>query len=452
MSAVKLPFVAPFAVPQSAFAKEAHDSVSILKAVLVTGSSRTAYAACTSLKACGRPATSLLVPSLLLPVGTATSLSALLREWSTAWRALTALAYGCADKDLEEVVTRSLKNMAKELRIWQETHKKPEDVPALLYEFPRSIIGRQIREAVDASSRATQPASQRVRFAELASRTMTALLHMATTPQEESLWHRFRNMELEETESGVLGKRESFGKHLHFKGGVKGRIQVMQDWEWPYMYALADFGFELAIAGLPSTASTPLAVRVLEVGWGQGISGRRLMSEPERTGAAAKGISVQYEVIELHPLVAKDARAEGARHPEWSMHVHEGAWQQVIHTLSDGAYDLIFYDPYNLTPKDMGEAQHFEQWGMPAILADSLLFYRLLRPGGVLVQYAVAHRQVSASDLLRRFVAPFFGELRLARLSAPLVPEVGTSYATPAEASQLEIPAVIKMHHLSQVQ
>lgn len=450
MSAATLPFVAPFAVRQAAFSKEAHKSVNILKAVLVTGSSHTAHAACTQLKSSGRPTLpkTCLVPSPLVPVGTATSLSALLREWNTAWRALIALAYGCADKDLEEVVNRCLNNMANELRIWQETHKKPEDVSALVYKFPRSIIGRQLREAVDAS-RAAQPASQRVRFAELASRTMTALMHMATTPQEESLWHRFRNMELEETESGVLGKRESFGKHLHLKGGMKGRIQVMQDWEWPYMYALADFGFELAIAGLPSTASTPLAVRVLEVGWGQGISGRRLMSEPERTGAAAKGISVQYEVIELHPLVAKDARTEGARHPEWSMHVHEGAWQQVIHTLSDGAYDLIFYDPYNLTPKDMGEMQHFEQWGMPAILADSLLFYRLLRPGGVLVQYAVAHRQVSASDLLRRFVAPFFGELRLARLSAPLVPEIGTSYATPAEASQLEIPAVIKTHHLS---
>ena len=80
---------------------------------------------------------------------------------------------------------------------------------------------------------------------------------------EEKMWKSFTQLAIEEAEVGVLGTKQSFGRHLHLKGGATGQIQLMQagglvpclsrplesatplpeDWEWPYMFALADVGF-----------------------------------------------------------------------------------------------------------------------------------------------------------------------------------------------------------------
>mmetsp|Transcript_121956 Transcript_121956/g.237170 ORF Transcript_121956/g.237170 Transcript_121956/m.237170 type:complete len:243 (+) Transcript_121956:3-731(+) len=242
-------------------------------------------------------------------------------------------------------------------------------------------------------------------------------------------------MEVEAPESaGALGGHaQSFGSHLHMKGGVKGHVQVMQDWEWPYMYALADLGFDLAVSSRLKPG--PAALRILEVGWGQGISGRRLMDEPQRTGRIKDGITVDYE----------DARAEAARRAGsgGTMRIHEGPWQTLLPTLPGGSYDLIFFDPYHLQPVHFGETQHFEQWGLPLTLLDNLLFYRLLRPGGVVVQYAISHGSKSASQMLQEFVAPLFAELRISKIGG-LVPEAGTIYASKQQADNLEVPALIK--------
>merc|ERR1712000_232713 len=73
-------------------------------------------------------------------------------------------------------------------------------------------------------------------------------------------------------------------------------------------------------------------IRVLEIGWGQGISGRTFL----------KNQSVQYEVVELHPTIAKVAReAIGSRGI-----VHEGSFEQVCKDLPTSSYDIIFFDPY----------------------------------------------------------------------------------------------------------
>eukprot|EP00930_Biecheleria_cincta_P008398 TRINITY_DN10982_c0_g1_i2.p1 TRINITY_DN10982_c0_g1~~TRINITY_DN10982_c0_g1_i2.p1 ORF type:complete len:262 (-),score=31.20 TRINITY_DN10982_c0_g1_i2:488-1273(-) len=215
------------------------------------------------------------------------------------------------------------------------------------------------------------------------------------------------------------------------------------DWEWPYMYALADTGFELA----RGSRICPCTLRVLEIGWGEGISGRRLLAQPALTGAAQHGVEVQYEVIELHPVVAQDALKEAKKHPHGRMLVHEGPWQQVFPRLPAGQYDLIFHDPYNLTPRDMGEPQRFETWGMPLTLLDNLLFYRLLRPGGVVVQYAISHGPSTATDLLRRYVAPLYTDFQLRRVDVGrygIQPESGNRYATTHQARSLEVPALIK--------
>merc|ERR1712113_961393 len=105
------------------------------------------------------------------------------------------------------------------------------------------------------------------------------------------------------------------------------------------------------------------------------------MQEAERTGAIHNGIRVQYEVIELHPVVAQDARNHGAQ-------VHEGPWQKVVPNLPAGSYDLLFYDPFDPTPEHVGEEQKYERWGLPKVVLENLIFYRLLKLGGVFVQNA----------------------------------------------------------------
>lgn len=47
--------------------------------------------------------------------------------------------------------------------------------------------------------------------------------------RQEKMWHMFTRFEVEQAEPGVLGAKESFGKHLHLRGGATGQIQLMQD-------------------------------------------------------------------------------------------------------------------------------------------------------------------------------------------------------------------------------
>lgn len=360
----------------------------------------------------------------------------------------------------EDAVKRGLDKMIWELDSWKKTHMLPQHVSLLVFAFPRSLVGRELYDVIKMGVQLIPTTNIKRQFVEIASRTATALYQMAITPQEEALWKHFQNMELEKPTQGLLGADSaSFGKHLHLKGGINGSIQVMQDWEWPYMYALADLGFELVMKNISEAQVTSInsidhrsngwanansrIVRVLEVGWGQGISGRRLLGELERIGAARDGVSMTYEVIELHPIVAQDARREAACHPEGRMQVHEGPWQRVVPCLPDCAYDLIFYDPYELKPSHMGETEQFEKWGLPICVMENLLFYRLLRPGGVIVQYAIAHGCLSASDLLRDHISALFSELKHTCIR-DLVPEVSSVYATKKQANSLDVSALIK--------
>lgn len=256
------------------------------------------------------------------------------------------------------------------------------------------------------------------------------------------MWQIFSTLEVEEAEAGILGAQQSFGKHLHLKGGATGQIQLMQDWEWPYMFALADAGFQIALQNTLRSGSKSL--RILEVGWGQGISGRRLW---DHAASAGRGFGVAYEVVELHPRVAADAReralqqaSQGGLVP--SVHVHDGPWQKILATLPANSYDLIFYDPLNISPRYIGEAQFFEPWGLPVCVFEALQFYRLLKLGGVVVQYAISHR-TSTVKMLQEQLAPLFRELRLTRVEG-LKPEADSSYVTTAEAADLFVPAFIK--------
>lgn len=278
---------------------------------------------------------------------------------------------------------------------------------------------------------------------DLAALVAAQLQRMTISLQEEKMWKSFTQLAIEEAEVGVLGTKQSFGRHLHLKGGATGQIQLMQDWEWPYMFALADVGFDLALrhARLGGLSS----LRILEIGWGQGISGRRLLENAERAGNGLPQLQIEYEVVELHPAVAADARREAETRKKGTVkafHVHEGPWQKILPELPAQSYNLLFYDPLNISPRYIGEQQRFENWGLPMCVFEALQFYRVLRPGGVAVQYAVSHR-TSTVELLQRQVAPLFRALSLSRLSG-LRAEANSSYVTAAEAHDLYVPAFVK--------
>lgn len=384
-----------------------------------------------------------LPPPLHLAPTLRSAVQRLLLHWETVRKGLEATVSNHLTGNAW--IAQGLEGMSRELAAWREAHPAPQESSLLAFHFPRAEVGRQLFGVVSAGCKAVSSLAAKRHFVEAASKVATSLARLAVNPQEEELWRRFVSMEVEAPEgSGALGGHaQSFGSHLHMKGGVNGHVQVMQDWEWPYMYALADLGFDLAMSS--RLKHGPGALRILEVGWGQGISGRRLMEEPQRTGHVKDGITVDYEVVEIHPVVAEDARREAARRAGsgGTMRIHEGPWQTVLPTLPDGAYDVIFFDPYHLKPAHFGETQNFEQWGLPLALLENLLFYRLLRPGGVVVQYAISHGSKRASHILQECVAPMFAELRISTIGG-LVPEAGTIYASRQEADNLEVPALIK--------
>ncbi len=104
---------------------------------------------------------------------------------------------------------------------------------------------------------------------------------------------------------------------------------VMEDWETNYMTRSVDFLLD---------ACPERPIRVLEAGWGQGISGRCFL----------RNESVDYEVIELHPSVAENARRVFS---EMSIEakVHEGAMERISPNLEVRTYDVIYSDIYTAT-------------------------------------------------------------------------------------------------------
>eukprot|EP00403_Amphidinium_massartii_P026371 CAMPEP_0178389260 /NCGR_PEP_ID=MMETSP0689_2-20121128/10023_1 /TAXON_ID=160604 /ORGANISM="Amphidinium massartii, Strain CS-259" /LENGTH=439 /DNA_ID=CAMNT_0020009701 /DNA_START=77 /DNA_END=1394 /DNA_ORIENTATION=- len=356
-----------------------------------------------------------------------TAVASLMQDWEIARGGLVLV--GQAVMQGEQLLADGLRRMQQQLAAWQAAHPREPEASLLLYKFPRVVIGKQLEEAVERGILSPLPADVKLRFVHAASALTCGVHGMSITPQEEQMWRKWQIMEVESSEAGELsGQDESFGKHLHLKGGKMGErsIQVMQDWEWPYMYALADLGFRLALTRGAAGTPGPRVLKVLEIGWGQGISGRRLMREPELTGAARYGVRVEYEVIELHPVVAADAERHGAK-------VHVGPWQKVLPKLPPGSYDLMFYDPFDPAPEHVGEEQKYEKWGLPKVVLESLIFYRVLKPGGVFVQYAISHGKISATQYLRDHVAPLFSDFKLEKISG-LVPEANTNYATSTQA------------------
>jgi guanidinoacetate N-methyltransferase len=132
---------------------------------------------------------------------------------------------------------------------------------------------------------------------------------------------------------------------------------VMEAWETSYMHRLARI-----VAGGGG--------RILEVGYGMGISATAVLAHPEVTS---------YTVIDCHPDVA--ARALEQLRSDIAVSratVLVGFWEEVTGKLRSESFDGILFDTYPLAAQEV-HRNHFAFF--PAA-------HRLLRPGGVLTYYS----------------------------------------------------------------
>lgn len=145
---------------------------------------------------------------------------------------------------------------------------------------------------------------------------------------------------------------------------------VMEDWEDDYMAVLA------GIAGEHGG-------RVLEVGYGLGLSAGHLLANP---------LVTEHWIIECHPAVLQ--RAAVALKDEISagrVHLLSGFWEDVVGSMTPGQFDGVLFDTYPLTADEI-HGNHFPFF--PAAR-------RLLRNGGTFTYYSDEVDQLSASHVAR---------------------------------------------------
>ena len=110
---------------------------------------------------------------------------------------------------------------------------------------------------------------------------------------------------------------------------------VMEDWEHPYMKALAD----IAAKG---------GGKVLELGFGMGISAEYIQAHPV----------IEHIIIEANHEVAERAR-EFAKKAPHSTTILEGFWEQVIDQIPDNSLDGILFDTYPLSDLELYQNHFF---------------------------------------------------------------------------------------------
>lgn len=169
-----------------------------------------------------------------------------------------------------------------------------------------------------------------------------------------------------------------------------GGWQVMQSWEEPLMQVMA-------------REVTAQGGDILEIGFGMGISARKIM----QYGCNS------YTVIEAHPVIVEKAEEWGSMQ-RIPVTVIEGLWQDVVPTLTN-QFDGIFFDTYPLSEQER-HRNHF-----PFIP----IAPRLLRKNGVLVYYSDETTEFRAEHL--QLLLTYFDEVKLIKV-AGLCPNAYCEY------------------------
>lgn len=124
---------------------------------------------------------------------------------------------------------------------------------------------------------------------------------------------------------------------------------VMEDWEKPYMSALADIAAQRG-------------GQILEIGFGMGISAAFIAGKPNIR---------RHIIIEANGDVAARAREFAATIGSHRVEVLEGLWEEVIDHIPDGSCDGILFDAYPLDESEVMNQAHFAR-----------VAYQKLRTGG----------------------------------------------------------------------
>lgn len=148
---------------------------------------------------------------------------------------------------------------------------------------------------------------------------------------------------------------------------------VMEDWEEPYMKVLAD-------------AATRNGGRVLEVGYGMGISARFIQQTPIQ----------EHIIIEANHAVAIKAK-EWANTCKTTTVILEGLWQEAMVSIANDSLDGILFDTYPLSEAELYQ-NHFSFFEHA---------FAKLKNGGIFTYYSDEVSRFSDVHLARLHAAGF---------------------------------------------
>lgn len=277
----------------------------------------------------------------------------------------------------------------------------------------------------------TRQGTDRIADCEALAGLVTALWSRCVLDDQEfhEKMEYWRNAPIEVADPDSESEEQSFGSKIQIHGH-----NVMEDWERGYMRKSVDLLVD-------SCRNRPM--RILECGWGQGISGRCFLSRQH----------VEYEVVELHPQIAENARRVFANMGV-DAKVHEGALEEIVAKLPPRSYDIIFFDIYSFKfgHDPVEDARDKNRWvryytskllarpdidpfaprlgvierssvdgpdlffQAPAFVYISML-YPLLKIGGVAGHYSADEEPLGGNDLLlRNYRQTLFPDWRILRV------------------------------------
>ncbi len=145
--------------------------------------------------------------------------------------------------------------------------------------------------------------------------------------------------------------------------------QVMGDWATPYMKMLAEI-------------STRQGGRVLEVGFGLGISASYVQQHPIE----------EHHIIEANHDVFMTLQEFAKQSPHKVIPL-EGTWQDVVTTLPSDYFDGILFDPYPMTEQELTDRDYAYVFFKHA--------FRLLRKNGIFTYFSAEVDSFSEYHLQR---------------------------------------------------
>ena len=159
---------------------------------------------------------------------------------------------------------------------------------------------------------------------------------------------------------------------------------VMERWETPFMHKMADI-------------ATSNGGRILEIGFGMGISSTRIQAASNLT---------EHVIIEMNDDVFKRLLkfSETSKSKVTSL---KGKWQDVAPSLKGASFDGIFYDAYPLGENEW----HHHQFDFIREHG-----FRLLKPGGILTYCNITSYGVLLRERFNYDVRKMFEESQIPQL------------------------------------